>query len=159
MFKLSPSNNSFIFSICIFIGPACHVISPLATASLNIPSSWSDGHYNRNLNIGLKAITNVYYNFITGANHLCKNVLFTDATGGAGTAYFSWAPEFTDCFSGVAGAQPFGFCVVFCKLLLNCLFVILWPLYYLSFELQPLITPLVSSHFLTDLHSLSHICT
>jgi hypothetical protein len=40
----------------------CQVIPPLATASLNIPSSWSDGHYNRNLNIDLHAITkNTYY--------------------------------------------------------------------------------------------------
>jgi hypothetical protein len=65
------------------------------------------------------------------------------ATCGTGTAYPSGVPEFTPIFSGVCIARYLVFCVMFCK----SLFVLLTILTPLSFYLQLLITPLVSSNF------------
>ena len=62
---------------------------------------------------------------------------------GAGTAYHSWL------FSGVCVPPSLVCCVVFCRSLFVILFFFVWPLYFLSFfDLQLLITPLVSSNFL-----------
>jgi hypothetical protein len=60
----------------------------------------------------------------------------------AGTANSSIPPEFTPGFGGIHVAQYLVFCVLF--VFLPFLF---WPMYCLSFDLQLLITPIVSSNF------------
>ena len=48
--------------------------------------------------------------------------------------------------SGVRVTQSSVFCVVFCGQLFGVLYFFFWPLYCLSFDLQKLIIPLVSSN-------------
>ena len=67
------------------------------------------------------------------------------ATREVGFAYPLTAPEFTAWFNAIRIAQSVVFCVVFCIVLFVLLFFFLRPLYCLSFDLQLLITPLVSS--------------
>ena len=65
----------------------------------------------------------------------------------AGTAYPSWAPDFTPVFNGVHIARSLVFCEIFCRTLFVLLSFFFRPLCCLSlFNSQFLITPLVSSN-------------
>ena len=67
-----------------------------------------------------------------------------DVACGAGTANSSGV---LPVFTGVRVARSLVFCVMFCGSLFVVLSFFLWPLCCLSFDLQLLITPLVSSNF------------
>jgi hypothetical protein len=71
----------------------------------------------------------------------------TGVNGTPGTVYHSKALAFTTVLSGVHLAQSKIFGVVFRRSLFVILSFFVWPLYYLSFDLRFLITPLVSSNF------------
>jgi len=65
----------------------------------------------------------------------------------AGAASHSGPPgmRFPPVYSGIRGARSLISCVVFCRSLFILLFFFIWSLYCMSFDLQLLITPLVSS--------------
>ena len=67
----------------------------------------------------------------------------TGATSGVRTAYPSRTPEFTPRFLWVLVSRSLVLCVCFVD---RCLSFFFWPLCCLSFHLQLLITPLVSSN-------------
>jgi hypothetical protein len=78
-------------------------------------------------------------------------------TSAAGTDNPSGAPEFTPVLSGAPVSQSFlVFSVIFCKLLFVSLSFLFRSLHCLSFELQILISPLVSSNQ-TSLFSCHHL--
>jgi len=70
----------------------------------------------------------------------------TGATRGAGTAYPSGAPEFTPGFKWGACCSIFSFMCMSCRSLFVLLSFLFWLLCCLFFDLQVLITPLVSSN-------------
>ena len=70
------------------------------------------------------------------------NFLITSLVS-SNSSYPSRASELKPSFCGVHGAWSLVFCVVFCRSLFLGFF---FPLYCLSFDLQILITPLVSSN-------------
>jgi len=80
-------------------------------------------------------------------HRVCNKSNTTGATCGSGTAYPSEAPEFTPSFSGLRVARSLVFCVVFCRSLFALLSFFFWSLCCLSFNLQLLITLLISSNF------------
>ena len=51
-------------------------------------------------------------------------------------------------FCGIHVAQSLVFCIMFCRSLFVFLSILFWPLYFLSFNLWLLITPLVSSSWM-----------
>ena len=76
-------------------------------------------------------------------HRVCNKITMTGATSGAGSADPSRAPEFTLVFGGVRFTRSLVLCVCFID---SCLSFIFWLLYYLFFDLQIKITPLVSSN-------------
>jgi hypothetical protein len=56
-------------------------------------------------------------------------------------------PSSHPVFSGIRVARSIVFCVVLYRLLFVLFSLVIWPLYCLSFDLQLLINPLVSSNF------------
>ena len=68
----------------------------------------------------------------------------TGATSGAGTAYRTRAPEFSPGFQWGSCYFIFSFMCMFCRSLFVLLSFFFWSLCCLSFDLQILITPLVS---------------
>ena len=74
-------------------------------------------------------------------------------TSGAGTAYPSGVPDLSPVFIGILVVRSLVFCIVFCRSLFVLLSFFNWPLCCLSiFDLQILITPLVSSNCSCDNH-------
>ena len=68
------------------------------------------------------------------------------ATRGAGTAYPSGAHEFTPGFKWGSCYSIFSYMCMFCRSLFVLLYFFFWPLCCLSYDIQILIAPLVSSN-------------
>ena len=79
---------------------------------------------------------------LKGSNSFDLNFLITSLVS-SNSSYPSRASELNPSYCGVHGAWSLVFCVVFCRSLFLGVF---FPLYCLSFDLQILITPLVSSN-------------
>ena len=79
--------------------------------------------------------------------HRVCNKNRTGVATGAGTAYPSRSPVFTPVLSGIRAARSLVFYAMFCGSLFVLLFLILWALCCLFFDIWLLITPLVCSNF------------
>jgi len=82
----------------------------------------------------------------TTYHQICNKCSTTGVTRGEGTAYISGALKFTHVCGGDRVAQSLVFCIAFCISLFVVLSFFFWTLYYLSFALRLLITPLISSN-------------
>jgi len=78
--------------------------------------------------------------------HLGKKIGTTGATSETWTNFPSRTSDFTPSFYEVSVAQYLVFCVVLCRSLFVLLSFFFWPLYFLSFNILLLITPLISSN-------------
>ena len=79
-------------------------------------------------------------------HRVCNQINTTGVTSRAGTAYPSATPEFTPGFQRGSCSSIFSFICMFCRSLVVLLYFFCWPLFCLFFDIQILITPLVSSN-------------
>jgi hypothetical protein len=120
-----------------YFDPSAYLL--IRNEGVNIP--WMKIDHRVNLPWGSKYhMTPILSSFIT--YHRICNQINTSTTSGTGATYLSRAPEFTPVFSGVCVTRSLVLCVCFVD---HCLsFCHFLPLCCPSFDLQILITPLVS---------------